>query len=99
MNVLFLRKAGIVVVPLYDTLGADSVSFILNQTKARVLIVGAAQVEKVVFEECLSVENVVLAGVGAERASLPERVKTTTLRQLEKENKGNKPTYTGCCCI
>jgi hypothetical protein len=76
------------------------VSFILNQTKARVLIVGAAQVEKVVFEECLSVENVVLAGVGvgAANASLPDRVKTTTLRQLEKENKGNKPTYSGCCC-
>jgi long-subunit acyl-CoA synthetase (AMP-forming) len=88
--------SGVIVVPLYETLGKDSAAFILNQTQARVLIVDANSLAKVEFAKCPKIAHVILVGKHADTNCIPSGVVAHKLSDLEKKYQGhNRPILAG----
>ncbi|KAF4742969.1 hypothetical protein FOZ62_030239 [Perkinsus olseni] len=89
----FTRRA--TTVPLYDTLGEDAVSYVINQTQVRTVICSSAEVPKLLScrEACPSLEAIVCL---APAAALREPCEAAGLQLLDfcqVEACGAKATY------
>lgn len=73
---------GLIVVPLYDTLGPDAIKFILNQTQTSVVVVEPSKLQHLltVAPQCPSLKYVVKIGtLTAEDKKMAQEAKVTLL--------------------
>ena len=74
---LSCQKANIILVPLYETLGQNSLQFIVNQSKMQTIICTSNYIEEIVQakknEEIPSLTNIILVG-----SELTEEIVTST---------------------